>query len=319
MLPFNPGWSSFVILVTELLSVHLLRATAQQTTAVCLSQYEWMGNSKGQNPCLIAAYVQSVCSGGQYTVYLLNPNTYYAAPSVDEANPCECNTVTYSLMSACSICQNRTYITWSSWSDNCSTIYIGYPESIPSGTAIPEWAYQNVITSDDFNVTLARVVGDSPESTATEAATTTSTISTSTSLAASLTSAPSTSASLISLQSTPKSSNSGAIVGGAVGGAVGLAVIAALARWFFFHRRQQVTPSNATGDGTAPGVASSTCPLTSTVTQPLLYDPSNPNTFPTSPTMQAFYSNGHQHPSFPSSLNTSQCQHPGGYTGAPEL
>ncbi|KAI6142098.1 hypothetical protein BKA82DRAFT_724049 [Pisolithus tinctorius] len=145
-----------MILVTGLASVCMLRVTAQQTTALCSSQYNWMENIKNQSPCLVAAYLQSVCSSGSYTVQSLGPSMQYTGPWLGQANDCECNTPTYCLLSACSICQNATYVSWSSWSFNCSTIYNEYPGSIPNGTAIPEWAYQDVLTTDDFDVTIAQ-------------------------------------------------------------------------------------------------------------------------------------------------------------------
>jgi hypothetical protein len=33
-----------------------------QTTALCESQYSWMQNSKGQSPCLVAAFVEGACA-----------------------------------------------------------------------------------------------------------------------------------------------------------------------------------------------------------------------------------------------------------------
>ncbi|KAI6131916.1 hypothetical protein EV401DRAFT_326465 [Pisolithus croceorrhizus] len=110
MFPFSARRSSLVMLAIGLLSTCLPRATAQETSAVCLSQYDWMDNSKNQNPCLVAAYVQGVCWDGQFTVDALAPGTHYIGPYGDNANACTCNTVTYSLLRACSICQSRAYI-----------------------------------------------------------------------------------------------------------------------------------------------------------------------------------------------------------------
>ncbi|KAI6109476.1 hypothetical protein F5141DRAFT_1214992 [Pisolithus sp. B1] len=182
----------------------------------------------------------------EFNVYTLGPGTEYVGPYVDEANDCECSSVTYSLVSACAYCQSYNYVSWPYWVTNCSSPYVGYSENIPSDTAIPQWAYQNVTLSGTFNATLAQVVG------ATSAKITASSVSTSTDLAASLTPLPSPSSSLISLASTPKSNNTGAIAGGAVGGVVGLAAVAAVATWFFVRRRRQVAPVRYADDGTAP-------------------------------------------------------------------
>ncbi|KAI6005670.1 hypothetical protein EDD15DRAFT_661020 [Pisolithus albus] len=328
MIPFHLGWSSLAILATGLLSMRPLRAAAQQTTASCLSQFSWMDNSKNQNPCLIAAYVQGACSGGQFTVDPLAVNTHYVGPYVDEANACECNTVTYSLVSACAICQNRTYIAWSSWATNCSTVYTGYPENVPSGTAIPQWAYQDVSSTDDFNATLAELTGDSPESTAAvsqSTATSLPTSTTSTSAIASVTPAPSLSTTP-SPQSASKSSNTGAIVGGAVGGVVGLAAIVGLATWLFLrHRRKASAPDAMDGGVPPPGTGSmymASSSFTTPLTQPKLYDPSDPSTFPTSPpspTIHTTPSNGYQNASIHSNLYAPQGGRPGGYSGVPEI
>jgi len=89
-----------------------------------------MNNSLGQDPCVVASYLESVCWGGgtqfsflvclslgmtssgtDFTVSALPPDTHYAAPTVAEANSCECSTVTYSLISACVDCQNATFLT----------------------------------------------------------------------------------------------------------------------------------------------------------------------------------------------------------------
>ncbi|KAI6118853.1 hypothetical protein EV401DRAFT_1965650 [Pisolithus croceorrhizus] len=312
MIPFHLGWSSLAILAAGLLSICPLRVTAQQTTVACPSQYNWMENSKGQNPCLVAAYVQGVCSGGLLMRCNLTPTTLVPTPT--RQMPCECNTVTYSLI--------ITYIAWSSWSYNCST---DTQRTFPPGTAVPHWAYQDVEPTDDFNVTVAQAVGDSPESTATAAQSTVTSIPTATSTAASLTAAPSSSTTS-SPQSASKSSNTGAIVGGAVGGVVGLAAIVGLAAWLLLRRRRQVTPPNALDGGAPPPATSSmytgSNSFTAPLTQPKFYDPSDPSTFPASPpspTIQTTPSNGYQNPSIHSALYASQGGRPGGYSGAPEL
>jgi hypothetical protein len=88
-----------------------------------------MNNTKIQNPCLVAAYLMAACNGGRklssllhrsfgstadffFAEYSIDPlaiNYHYAGPIGSEANICQCSTVTYSLVSACGDCQNRTY------------------------------------------------------------------------------------------------------------------------------------------------------------------------------------------------------------------
>ena len=46
----------------------------------------------------------------EFIIPSLDPGFTYGGPSVSGATPCECNTITYNLIAACSICQNRIYI-----------------------------------------------------------------------------------------------------------------------------------------------------------------------------------------------------------------
>ena len=121
------------------------RVDAQTTTAQCEQGFEWvsnhgssilsgysqrhaqMFNSKGQTPCLVAAYLFSACepnpSGGSRWssidegdtlmygpsdafIQALVPNDgdYYSIPQT-AVSPCFCNTVFYSVIGACSYCQ----------------------------------------------------------------------------------------------------------------------------------------------------------------------------------------------------------------------
>ena len=90
--------------------------------------------------------------------------THYLGPNASEANPCVCSSVTYSAISACAGCQNRTYIDWLRWSQNCTSIFFTtfesihinsmitvhqlcfsrFPEPLPSTVEVPSWAYLNL-------------------------------------------------------------------------------------------------------------------------------------------------------------------------------
>ncbi|KAL4064449.1 hypothetical protein J3A83DRAFT_4376662 [Scleroderma citrinum] len=171
---------------------------------------------------------------------------------------------------------------------------IRYPENIPSGTAVPNWAYQVVTTSDLFNVTLAQLTGDAPESSATKAtaivATSTMPISSITGDTQSPNSSPSSSS----------KSNIGDIVGGAVGG---------------------TKPLSARYDGTN-SMYTAMSAFTPPVTQPKFYDPSDPSTFPTSapsPTIHTSPYNDHQNNTIHSGVNVVQSGRPGAYSGVPIL
>ncbi|KAG2158229.1 uncharacterized protein EDB93DRAFT_1120506 [Suillus bovinus] len=125
-------------------------ALAQASTATCISSDSWMNNSLQQNPCVVASYLQGVCVGGDFTVGPLSPGWFYGAPSGDGTTACACSTVTYSMLAACSVCQDTLYLSWSSWCSNCSMISIGlYPMDIPAGTKVPNWAYLNVTAGFD--------------------------------------------------------------------------------------------------------------------------------------------------------------------------
>ncbi|KAG1756665.1 uncharacterized protein EDB91DRAFT_1261638 [Suillus paluster] len=309
MSPLTKAWSLIVVLAAA--AIVPRGAFAQTSNATCVSGFDWMNNTLQQNPCTVAAYLESVCWGGDFSIYPLPAGTHYAAPEVTEANACECSTVVYSLISACGDCQNRTFLR--------------YPYNIPSGTLVPNWAYLNVTSgSGTFDATLAQADGDSPESSATTAQST-GTATHSTTVSGSLTTPPTTAT------GSSATSNVGAIAGGVIGGVVGLAAIVGLAAWFFVKRRRSSkAPSAAFSDiGGGPGYTQSVYsanphpfPMQSQMTQqPRLYDPADPTTFPTSPpspTVLTTSSNIYQNPSIPSHVFSQQSR-PGQYTGTPEI
>ncbi|KIK49219.1 hypothetical protein CY34DRAFT_797160 [Suillus luteus UH-Slu-Lm8-n1] len=329
MSPFSKAWSLIVVLAAAALVPR--GVFAQTSNVTCLASYSWMSNSLSQNPCVVASYLESVCWGGDFTISSLPPGTHYAAPTVAEANSCECSTVTYSLVSACGACQNATYLTWSSWSYNCSQIFPQvYPYDIPAGTVVPNWAYLNV-TANGFDLVSAQSTGDLPESTATKVQST-GTVTSASSVSASLTNSGTATGSPTTSPTNSTSSNVGAIAGGVVGGIVGAAAIIGFATWFFVKRRRSATaPSAAFTDiGGGPGYTQSVYssnphpfPMQPQMTQqPRLYDPSDPTTFPGSPPSPTVLTTGssniYQNPSIPSHV-FSQQPRPGQYNGTPEI
>jgi len=249
--------------------------SAQATTnATCLPLYSWMSNSKGQSPCLVASYLQSACNNGDWTVTDLPPGSHYTGPDTAENSVCQCSTVTYSTISACGICQNRTAEGWTSWSYNCTSVFPEeFTKNIPPGTAVPAWAYLDVTTEDEINLSDMQADMNAPESTGTSAPT------------ASASSIPSGAPAPTS--GSNKSSNAGVIAGGVVGG-LGLFVGAVV---IFFVRRGRIRRAPSASFGTyganplhspspmsqyGHGVAMQTTP-------PRLYNPSDPSTFPSSP------------------------------------
>ncbi|KAJ3784053.1 hypothetical protein GGU10DRAFT_37462 [Lentinula aff. detonsa] len=186
----------------------------------CSSQfdYQWSVNSKGQSPCQVAGYLGSVCSG-VFAIPAVIPGSQSYSLSLGLQNNCTCSTVYYSALSACASCQGVAYSTWAEWSTNCSTVFLGlYPNAIPSGTAVPHWAYQAITGSASFNATIAQQAGDLPESSAAAASTASSTPTPA--------SKPSTTvSSTASSDDTTHKINAGAIAGGVVGGLAFLCMI----------------------------------------------------------------------------------------------
>ncbi|TFY82206.1 hypothetical protein EWM64_g1800 [Hericium alpestre] len=246
--------------------------SAQLSAPDCTAPgWDWASNSLGQNPCLIAAYVEAVCDGGQFSIPALAPDHHYTGPTAGNGNQCLCNTVAYSLISACDMCQGNSPLQWSLWSFNCSSTSPDgtLPFLIPGGTRIPQWAFQNVTTSDLWNNVTAFQVGDGTESTATGGPTGSSSGSVSSPApTSSETNGPEGGAS-------HHSSHAGAIAGGVVGGVIGLALLTGAGIFFWLrHRRSQVPPSAAyasTGNGGPPmgqaGYEGPTTPFTPGETQ----------------------------------------------------
>ncbi|KAF8136781.1 hypothetical protein EV363DRAFT_1320525 [Boletus edulis] len=308
-------WASLV-LTTGLLSVGPVGTLAQTTAATCLSSFSWMFNSKNQSPCQVAAYLQGACNGGQFSIPALPNGTHYTGPYADEQNPCQCSSVTYNVISACGICQNHTIVNWSTWDFNCSTVYPGvFAPGVPDGTAVPQWAFQDLTTSNAFNASLAEAVGDNPESTASHPQSTGSTLSTSTA-SGTASSSPTSSGS---------KSNTGAIAGGVVGGVIGVALIAAVVVFFMMKKKRSRIPPSAqfSSDQKSHGAPSTiytdTTAFVPQMAHPKLYDPSDPSTFPATPAPPTIMT-GSSHDVPISPHYSSPSMQPGGfYSGAPEI
>ncbi|KAF9262805.1 hypothetical protein L218DRAFT_959949 [Marasmius fiardii PR-910] len=257
----------------------------QSSIAKCnpAAGYDWAFNSKNQSPCDVASFLGGACLNGiLFGVPPLNATQIYQGPTLANANQCRCNTVFYSLLSACAGCQGARYLTWTSYSTNCSSSEENAPVIIPFGTAVPSWAYINV-NPNGFDPVAARESANGPESTGTPQPTGTNTQS--------LT--PGSSSTRLSSESGGGggSSNAGAIAGGVIGGIVGVSVIAGLTFWFIRRRRRNsrlhdtwsVDPSlDVNAGNTSPS------PTMTADTTRKYYDPSDPSTFPDAPGMQPY-------------------------------
>jgi len=295
----------------------------------CQANFDWAFNTLNQSPCEVSAALGGVCIGGNFSLANLSPTQVYSGPSAGFDTPCRCNTVYYSTLSACAVCQGASSNRWTYYSTNCTTVYSQlFPSAIPSGIQVPHWAYLDVITADKFDPVLAKNAGGS-DSTAPPQATATS----------------STSSSSSSSKAKNKT-NVGAIAGGVVGGVVGLALIVGGIVFWLLRRKKpssELTPGTYNQPFTSfekPVISSMNTGNTGTAYVPIStpapkpYNPNDPTTFPTNVpqnytgTTNTFVppSPALQQPLYPSQPNfTGTTQAPLGpsgraqYTGAPEL
>jgi len=237
-------------LVTVWLLAHTLFTSAQNTNATCEVSHKWALNSQKQSPCAVAEALLRVCTPS-YSVQALPANFHYTGPSTQDATPCQCNTVVYSLLAECGLCQGCTATMWSLWEINCPSVSVSsFPEPIPAGLHVPGWAYFDVETSDMFDEALALANANATESTAIPQPTKTTTKS-SARASASSTSASSSSASSSSAaaqttavapasnvsESTPNEKHSNVVGGSVMAGFVGLALLLAFGYWIYHRKR----------------------------------------------------------------------------------
>ncbi|KAF8463025.1 hypothetical protein DFH94DRAFT_481949 [Russula ochroleuca] len=196
-------------------------AVAQISAPNCYSEWAWSFNSLGQNPCLVAATMLGTCNGGSFTVFPLQAGGSYLDPSGDDSNLCKCNTVAYSLLSACEGCQGGDWITWSEYSLNCTKTLppSQFPNPVPTGTRVPFWALVDPTVQSNnntWNLSISHTFRDSAE------------------LGPGM---------IIRASSASVSgSKTGLIAGGIVGGITAVSLVAAL---FFYRRRRRSQASSA--------------------------------------------------------------------------
>ncbi|KAH9021563.1 hypothetical protein EDB85DRAFT_414479 [Lactarius pseudohatsudake] len=311
----QPRIPSLAVLTSLVLLAASDPVVAQISAPNCSVSWKWSFNTLGQNMCMIAAYLMSTCNGGVFTIDALQPGYSYTGPSndTDDVNPCKCNTVTYNLISACDACQGSTWKTWSEYSFNCTTTLppSTFPNAVPQGTRVPQWALVDNTLENLWNATKAYVTGVTPEL---EPG---SLISASTSGSVSPTSSTSSSPS----SSSRSGSNTAAIAGSVAGGVAALAAIGALL-FYFLRKRQRSQAPSAVVDGATPPM-SQKHPLSGDETHvaPMkLYDPNDPSTFPeyqrVPTSTQDVYG-----PDAPNgdTLAKAQPTHPQGYHGLPTV
>ncbi|KDQ33448.1 hypothetical protein PLEOSDRAFT_1110582 [Pleurotus ostreatus PC15] len=262
-----------IVVTLTILLVSLPQATSQSSGVTCMASFSWASNSLKQSPCLVAAYLLGTCSGGAHEVPPLPDNKHYVGPTTATADACQCNTVVYSLMSACGECQNRTISGWGEWSANCPHVDINvFPGEIPAGTRVPGWAYldvkvlKNILESvnlahslvgiqanDAFDDNLAKANANSTESAApqpTSSSTSSSRHSATGSVRTSSTSSAAPSPISTSAPTATNASSSSAtsdnshridqIIGGTIGGVFALGILGFIWLYFFRKRRDSV-------------------------------------------------------------------------------
>lgn len=111
------------------------------------------------SPLLIPhSYLSMPCSGSQGTwnSQPLDSEQYYLSPTTENANPCLCNAVFYSVVSACAYCQGAVVSTWFQWIPNCGNYQSQtYPVSVVQGSSLPGWATLPVPASGTWDATAA--------------------------------------------------------------------------------------------------------------------------------------------------------------------
>ncbi|ESK94582.1 hypothetical protein Moror_7949 [Moniliophthora roreri MCA 2997] len=254
----------------------LVGAQSQEATCDPTTGFDWSFNSLHQSPCEMASALAGQCRGGAFIVPPLPANNAYRGIGLGEDDLCRCNTVFYSLLSACAACQARSWLRWSTFAENCTTrISSSFPFNIPSGTRIPPYAYLDILANDTFNPALAQSLANAPESTGTPPPTFTSSGAPATSPA------PGSSTSASSGGSGSSKSNAGPIVGGVIGGLVIVCLTIILIIWFIRRRKTNTPPSGLVDiDPSFPAVRGTE--RGSTQELPKLYNPSDPSTFPPS-------------------------------------
>ncbi|KAH7339061.1 hypothetical protein B0J17DRAFT_659643 [Rhizoctonia solani] len=138
-------WQSYrSLLFLWMLDVGARGASGQQTTATCDKSFDWANNSKGQSPCLVAAYLQGQCfPSKQWNVTFLGSGTHYIAPINQEVTGC------------------AWWNIWivGEWTVNCPTGLINngsFPFQVPADTAMPQWALKAISPQSYFDLEAAK-------------------------------------------------------------------------------------------------------------------------------------------------------------------
>ncbi|KAF8267028.1 hypothetical protein EI94DRAFT_1830321 [Lactarius quietus] len=237
---------SSLLAVAFLLASRVIHTQAQSLVyPACNSSWSWSYNSINQSPCAVAAYLQGACNDGVFTIPSLDSGNSYTGPTGtgDDGDLCKCNTVVYSLMSACDACQGAKWFSWETWSHNCTKTdpATTFSNIIPSGTKVQEWAFLDVTKTGTWDPVEAYQVGDATEANAGEPGTLAAPATPTTTQ----TSVPGLSSTQLPSHHSSSNKRIPAIVGGVLGVLAFLAAVVALMLWHARVRRRQATRAAA--------------------------------------------------------------------------
>ncbi|KAF8950775.1 hypothetical protein BDZ97DRAFT_1127830 [Flammula alnicola] len=135
-----------------------------QSVATCPPVFDWTRNAQNLDPCAVASSLINICDTSNNSTALptIHKGETYPPPSGQSQNACTCSSAVYTLVSACSLCQNADYLTWHDWSSNCLQVYTpGFART--AQVSIPQWAAVfDARVQPVFDPGLARSIAEAP-------------------------------------------------------------------------------------------------------------------------------------------------------------
>lgn len=188
-----------------------------------------------------------MCDNGVFSIpdLVLDDYSYIGPTGPGDSNDlCKCNTVVYSLMSACDACQGANWFSWNTWKHNCTNVdpLQTFSHTVPSGTRVQEWAFVDVTKKGIWDPVLSYQLGNRVEIIPGEPAIMTS-IPAPTTTSTSVPGLSSSQAQYLLSRGTSsdKSRKIGAIVGGVLSGIAIIAAAVALFLWRARIKRRRMT------------------------------------------------------------------------------
>ncbi|KAJ3775390.1 hypothetical protein FB446DRAFT_725288 [Lentinula raphanica] len=335
------SWCEMAQVVVASILVLSSLSRGQTTNATCDPSFSWADNSNQQSPCLVTALLEGLCDPLGVQVPALPASNHYLGPSPGQATTCECNTVTYMLISACGACQDREWITWDEWKQECSIVELGiFPLQIPTTIDVPSWAYINIsmvngtfdVAAAQNNATLSQPISTSGNSSS--FTTSTQPSSTPTSSSDPLPATPTSSSPSTATSQPSSKSLAGAIAGGTIGGFAVIMILVLALLWFLTKPKRRTNNSKVVSPATSqllPGPAgnsvgpqmavnsqSGLINMPSTSTVPTVHTNSTPSQSSSSGQTSSIYTTfGYYNPSLITRPQTTFSEET--YRGGPEI